>query len=328
MTYYLKKFWKKNLAVILVQLAIYSLTASQALVQIQFFQGIVDLDLNRMLFWQAVNVIVWITFYFLQILCARARASATRAMNNQIRRDMAATLLNKSHQDYHAQDSGEYLSWFTSSVERIENSARNPFFDLAAYVCMAGTAIIALASVHWSLVLLSLVTTLILSMLPKLFTKKMNHLGEVCAQEQAVATGKLKELLGGFDVLCFFGRHNLFSKGIEQASDQIERPKFEQACKQEVISSGVLGNVSTFISLGSTLFVAVLSIKGIVIQSALTGTGNLCSSVSNGIRGIAGLRLSIASSKAYFDRISVHDNGAECQHNAGMLMYGKEATQP
>ena len=318
MTYYLKKFWKKNLAVILVQLAIYSLTASQALVQIQFFQGIVDLDLNRMLFWQAVNVIVWITFYFLQILCARARASATRAMNNQVRRDMAATLLNKSHQDYHAQDSGEYLSWFTSSVERIENSAWNPFFDLAAYVCMAGTAIIALASVHWSLVLLSLVTTLILSMLPKLFTKKMNHLGEVCAQEQAVATGKLKELLGGFDVLCFFGRHNLFSKGIEQASDQIERPKFEQACKQEVISSGVLGNVSTFIGLGSTLFVAVLSIKGIVIQSALTGTGNLCSSVSNGIRGIAGLRLSIASAKAYFDRISVHDNGVECQHNVGI----------
>ena len=160
MTYYLKKFWKKNLTVILVQLAIYSLTASQALVQIQFFQGIIDLDLKRTLFWQAVNVIVWITFYFLQILCARTRASATRAMNNQVRRDMAATLLAKSHQDYHAQDSGEYLSWFTSGVERIENSAWNSFFDLAVYVCMAGTTIIALASVHWSLVLLSLVTTL------------------------------------------------------------------------------------------------------------------------------------------------------------------------
>ena len=318
MTYYLKKFWKKNLAVILVQLVIYSLTASQALVQIQFFQSLIDWNLNRMLFWQAVNVIVWITFNLLQILCARVRASASRAMNNQVRRDMAATLLNKSHQDYHAQDSGEYLSWLTSGVERIETSAWNSFFDLAAYVCMAGTAIVALASVHWSLVLLSLVTTLILFMLPKLFTGKMQHLGEVCAQEQADATGKLKELLGGFDVLCFFGRHNRFSTGIEQASDQIERPKYEQACKQEVISSGVLGNASTFIGLGTALFVAVLSIKGIIIQAALTGTGNLCSSVSNGIQGIAGLRLSIASSKAYFERITVHDDGADYQPNEGI----------
>lgn len=318
MFYYLKKFWTKNLAVILVQLTIYSLSAVQALVQVQFFQGIIDWDFKRMLFWQAINVIVWISYHLLDVLCARVRAGAARAMNNQVRRDMAATLLAKSHQNYHSQESGEYLSWFTSGVERIENSAWNSFFDLVAYICMAVTAMVALASVHWSLLPVSLAAALVVLVLPKLFTNKMQGLGEICAKEQASATGKLKELLCGFDVLCFFGRRDRFSAGIDQASDQIERPKYEQTCKQEAISCGILSNIVTLINIGISLFVAVLSIKGIIIQSALTGTGNLCNSVTSGIQGIANLRLSIASSKAYFDRITVHDSGTDCQPKAGI----------
>lgn len=56
-----------------------------------------------------------------------------------------------------------------------------------------------------------------------------------------------------------------------------------------------------------------LSLKGVIIQAALTGTGNLCGYVSNGIKEIAALRLTLAASKAYFDRIIVHGGGDALQ---------------
>ncbi|MBD5092969.1 MAG: ABC transporter ATP-binding protein [Subdoligranulum sp.] len=318
MTYYLKKFWKQNLVVLLIQIVMYGLISWQSLVQIQMFQAIFDWNTHRFLMIVALNTGIWLTASVLEILCEKSASHAILVMNNQVRRDMAATLLHKTHQDYHAQESGEYLSWLTTGVERIEDSAWNSFVCLTAYVTRVITSLVALATLHWSLLLASVAVGLILLALPQLFQKRMERLGEVCAQEQAAATGKLKELLGGFDVLCFFGRKDRFLRGIEQASDQIEEPKYRQAYIQRAVSAGVIGNVQTLLTAGTTVLVAILSLKGIIIQAALTGTGNLCSYVSSGIKEIAALRLGLASSKAYFDRITVHDDGVNCQSKTGI----------
>lgn len=315
MKYYLKKFWKKNLMIILVQLVSYTLVSLQALVQIQVFQSIFVFDFSRLIFYVIVNVLVWAVFFLTQILLTRLCAKAVWAMNNQLRRDIAATLLTKSHQEYHAQDSGEYLSWLTNGVERIEASAWNAFFQLTAYLCMGVTSLITLACVHLSLLPVSLAVAFILLELPRLFKKKMQRLGDVCAQEQAAATGTLKELLSGFDVLRCFGRQSRFIAGVNRAGDQIEKPKYEQACHQEIISSGILGNIRGLVNIFPILLVAYLSIKGIIIQAALAGTGNLFGSVSNAVEGITGQLLAIASSKAYFDRINVHADEKQNQAN-------------
>ena len=84
-----------------------------------------------------------------------------------------------------------------------------------------------------------------------------------------------------------FGRKDRFLRGIEQASDQIEEPKYRQAYIRRAVSAGVIGNVQTLLSIGTTVLVATLSLQGIIIQAALTGTGNLCSYVSSGIKEIA-----------------------------------------
>ena len=318
MTYYLKKFWKQNFVVLLLQIVMYGLISWQSLVQIQLFQAIIDWDTHRFLLIVALNIGIWLTVSVLEILCEKSASHAILVMNNQVRQDMAATLLRETYQDYHARESGEYLSWLTTGVERIESSAWNSFFGFTAYVTRVITSLVALAALHWSLLLASVSVGLILLAVPQLFQKRMERLGEACAQEQAAATGKLKELLGGFDVLCFFGRKDRFLRGIEQVSNQIEEPKYRQAYIQRAVSAGIIGNVQILLSIGTTVLVAMLSFQGIIIQAALTGTGNLCSYVSSGIKEIAALRLALASSKAYFERIAVHSNGIDYQSKAGI----------
>lgn len=123
MTYYLKKFWKQNLVILLIQLVMYGLISWQSLVQIQMFQAIIDWNAQRFLFIVAINTGIWLLVSVLEILHEKSASHTILVMNNQVRRDMAATLLCKNHQEYHAQESGEYLSWLTTGVERIENTA-------------------------------------------------------------------------------------------------------------------------------------------------------------------------------------------------------------
>ena len=94
-------------------------------------------------------------------------------MNNALRRDMAAGLLHKTHQEYHKQESGEYLSQFT---------------------------------IHWLLLVISLVIALVMIFVPRLFSKRLGTVGTACAASQADSVSKIKDLLAGYDVLRFFGK--------------------------------------------------------------------------------------------------------------------------
>ena len=52
--------------------------------------------------------------------------------------------MHKTHQEYHKQESGEYLSQFTNDVNQIEQMAWTPFFTI-----MGSAAQVCSASLHW-----------------------------------------------------------------------------------------------------------------------------------------------------------------------------------
>ena len=305
MTYYLKKYWTKNAAAVALQILCHGITAALNVLQILSFQGIIERDFRRFLFWELTALAGWALYLLCSSVQTMLQARAVRAMNNQVRRDMAATLLGKSHMDYHAKDSGEYLSWLTNGVEQIEQLAWDAFFSLTAYTAQIVTSIVALAALHWSLVAASLLSAVLMIAAPKLFEKQLERLGADCAQAHAAASGRLKDLLEGYDTLCAFGRRKRFSGGVEEASDQIELPQYRRACRQGFIYGGI-GFVNVIAQCLVNFYIGVLSIRGTIIQSALMGGGNLCAAISNGLNQLAYYRLCFSTSKPYFERITVH----------------------
>ena len=314
MSYYLKKFWGRNLLVILSQVIVYGLFACLSLIQMQAAKGIFEWNFRRFLLWEAVALAGWCLYFALNALQTFFQARAIRAMNGQVRRDMAATLLKRSYQEYHAQDTGEYLSWFTSGVDQIEQNAWSAFFSFTACTAQVVCSILALASLHWSLVFVSIASSLLIISAPKLFEKRLERMGEACAQGQASGVSGMKDMLGGYDVLRAFGRAVRFHMGIDRANDEIEVPQYRRSYKSGIIYSGI-GIVNILSQMLIQCFVAFLSIKGIIIQSALMGGGQLCSNVSNGLNQLAYYRMSIATSKPYFARITVHDGGKELERS-------------
>ena len=206
MSYYLKKFWGANLLVIIMQIIVNFVQVSLSLVQMQLSQSIIDLHPRRFIFWVTVNFLGFVVAIFLGSLLTLCQGRAVRKMNNAVRRDIAATLLQKTYEEYHAQTTGEYLSWFTSGVSQIDQSGWQAFFSLTDNVAWAVFSMLMICTIHWSLLPLALVSSLVMIIVPKLFEKRLEQLGAACAQGQEAAVSSLKDLLGGYSILRFFGR--------------------------------------------------------------------------------------------------------------------------
>lgn len=110
MKYYLKKCWPTVTAASICMVVAYGLQVCTSLVQIQITQGLLDGDLRAF----TIRIILLLLTWLAVVLCLIAetffQGRAVRRMNNALRRDMAADLLHKTHQEYHKQESGEYLS--------------------------------------------------------------------------------------------------------------------------------------------------------------------------------------------------------------------------
>lgn len=224
MTGYLKKFRKENIVTIFFLVIVCGLQVGANLLMMQSFQGIIDRSMRQFMFWMLLLVVLWFLIYGLSGVETFFRCRAICVMNNAIRQDITEILLKKSYRSFHERPVGEYLSQFTNDISQIENLAWNPFFDCIRSAVTVVFSIAALLTLHWSLLAASIVTTVIMLSVPKLFHKKMEYLGSVCIQEQSAAVSRLKELLTGYDVLRFFNQDKLFIRDMQKAGEQIEKP--------------------------------------------------------------------------------------------------------
>ena len=325
MTYYLKKYWKVNALVIIFLLVHSALNTTASLLMMRVFQGIIELDLRQFFYWCLALMGNWLILIAVGGLETYFEARAIRMMNNTVRQDMAATLLQKTHREFHALDSGEYLSWFTNDINQIENLAWTPFFNCINYVALVVFSAVALLTLHWSLLAAALVNAAIMLFVPQLFNKRMEKLGGVCAQEQAAATSKLKDLLAGYDVLRFFSREQRFSHGAAMASEQIEKPKFRLAYVKGFVGAG-MSYINILCQMLINILIGVLSIRGVILQGALLGGGNLCGNLTNGLGNVAQLLLSFSSSKPYFDKITVHADDTRAETDTELKKVNRAIT--
>lgn len=306
MGYYLKKHWKINTLAVLLQIICAGLSVLTNLAMIEMTQGLIDLDMQVFVFWITVDLGIWILMLALDGVGSWTIAKAKRAMNNRLRGDMTATLLNKSHQEYHSQQSGEYLSQFSNDVNQIENLAWDTFFNVVAVGAQIIFSILALAKLHWSLLAISAVVAVVMYHAPKLMSKRVERMSETTAREQAMAMAKIKDLLAGLDVLRSFGRMDRILAESGEASDRAEEAKYRLTCTSMLVQEAV-SMINLLCQMSVNLAIGILSIKGIIIQSALMGGGNLCGTIYSGLGTIARYRVSLQASRPYFAHITAHE---------------------
>ena len=157
MQYYFKKNWKKIALACSIGLLCEGLYVVIQLVMMREFDAAISLDLRGFLLWTAVNLGLYTLYLALAALEGVLEARAIRDMNNQVRRDLYLSLLDKPHADYHSRDTGEYISWLTTNVKQMEYLAWAPFFSCVQQAGLVVFCILALVSLHWLMLAAGLV---------------------------------------------------------------------------------------------------------------------------------------------------------------------------
>ena len=305
MTHYLKRYWPAVAAASVFMILAYGLQVYISLVQIRVAQGLLDGDVRGFALQILLLLLTWLAVILALIGETICQGRAVRQMNNALRRDMAASLLSKSHQEYHKQESGAYLSQFTNDISKIEQMSWTPFFLILGAAAQVLFGLIALATIHWTLLVASVVVAVIMMLVPRFFGKHLEKLGAACAADQAKGISGIKVLLSGYDVLRFFGKDDRFFKGVDEASDRIEQANYKLNVNTDCIGNG-LSYVSVVCQMAITAIMGVLILNGSIPLATFMGAGNICAAVYNGLNQAAKLAVSFSASKPYFDKITVH----------------------
>ena len=308
MFYYLKKAWFLNLMAVICLIVQNIFKVGVSLALMQSFQKIIERDLQQFLLQLSIMILFWIIVFALSVLQTAFQNYAMRKMDNMLRADIACGILQTSYQALHERNLGESLSQFTNDINEIKQRAWLPFYQLIGTVALVVVSMAALASLHWLLLIMALFTAVLMVLIPKLFERKLNRIAKAFSARQGEALSSFKDLLSGYDVLHFFGKDDRFKNGIHAASDAIET----SCCRLNITQSKIFNGISMLNLIFQGLVMALmgwLSIQGLIIQSALLGGNTICGNVYNGLQSIVDLQLSIAASRPYFDKITVHAAG-------------------
>jgi len=317
MTYYLKKNWKKVALACALGLTCEGIYVVLQLIMMRSFDAAIKLNFQDFLLWTGAEVGGYGLYLALAALQGVLEARAIRAMNNDVRHDLYLSLLDRSHAQYHSQDTGEYISWLTTNVKQIERLAWSPFLSCIQQAGLVVWCILALISLHWVMLAAGLFSAAVMLVVPKLFQTRMEHLGEACAAAEAEGAGKLKDLLSGFDVLRSFGHTDRFLEQGDAVSDRIETPNCRRSCTQSGISC-LTGFFSVALQILQQVVTVALAFQGKIILGAIVSASNLTAGITNSLRSIAGSRMSLASAGPYFRNITVHDRETHAEARDGM----------
>lgn len=310
MKYYLKKCWPTVTAASICMVVAYGLQVCTSLVQIQITQGLLDGDLRAF----TIRIILLLLTWLAVVLCLIAetffQGRAVRRMNNALRRDMAAGLLHKTHQEYHKQESGEYLSQFTNDVNQIEQMAWTPFFTIMGSAAQVVFGIVALASIHWLLLVISLVIALVMIFVPRLFSKRLGTVGT--AVPPARLTASVKSRICWQVTMCFasLARMNGLPAESMQPATAWSQAKYKLTINKDGIGCG-LAYVSAVCQVAVVILLGVLILNDMIPLATFMGTGTICAGVYNGLNQVSKLAVSFSASKPYFDKITIHAGEAQ-----------------
>jgi ATP-binding cassette subfamily B protein len=305
MKYYLKRSWKLVTMTVLCAIVAYGSATVAALASVEMLQGLLDQDFKSFAWAVAAHLAAWAVSFAAVYLENVFYYRAVRRMNDDVRRDMTAAMLCQSHQEVHAQESGTYLSKFTNDINQIEKQGWEPFFELFGYASQVICSAIALAYLHWALLVAALVTGIVMLWMPDLFKTRLEKLSANCAKEQGAAVSRMKDLLAGFDVLRFFGKDERLLNGTYQASEQMEDARYRLSVAQSA-SNNSLGYLSVIFQCSIRFLMGILVLMGQLNLSAVISVSSLCADVYNGLKQIIKQQVLLASGKAYFDRLTVH----------------------
>jgi len=135
------------------------------------------------------------------------------------------TLLNI--EEYAEKEPGEYASWIVNDINQIEKNSIIPFFNLTSSLATLFFAFMALIKIHPLLIGLTIVGSVILTIVPRVFKKSINDSTAKLTTINEGFTQKAYDLISGYEIFYVFNNRENLLKKLSKIYTPLETEKFK-----------------------------------------------------------------------------------------------------
>lgn len=201
-----------------------------------YYDIITSRNIERALISAATLLSFWILSVILEYVSSCYKASLVELYNIDLRDEILSSISKLDYDDFIKKDPGEYVSWLVSDINQIEKNAITPLFDILTAISMAVFSIIALAYINPWILIISMVSSGVLSFIPRIFTPKLEKITKSLSAQNASFSQKVYNLLSGLELFLFSNTKNVLSEKLKSAYTSLEHEKANYSIKSSTMT--------------------------------------------------------------------------------------------
>ncbi|MEK3527748.1 ABC transporter ATP-binding protein [Lactobacillus crispatus] len=216
--------------------------------------AVAKLKAERFFMWVALMGGAYIFYAIVNCLVNVEQTRLAQNVDKLIRNDIAQDLSQTSYSGFHQQTVATYNSWLTNDITTINNFGVEDFMMIIRQISEIVFGMLTLAYFNVSLVVTVIILTIIMGVVPNLFSKILakRSLEYTHANERLV--NSINDVLNGFNTLFLANLPQTIVKKINGASDDVKKHSLnysKTAGITQAITNG-LAFISQVIILGQT----------------------------------------------------------------------------
>ena len=216
--------------------------------------AVAKLRANEFFMWVTVMGVAYIIYAVVNCLVNVEQTRFSQNIDKLIRKDIATELAESNYATFHKQTVSTYSSWLTNDITTINNFGITDFLMIVRQVFEIIFGMLTLAYFNFSLVITVVILTIIMGIVPNLFSKLLSKrsLEYTHANERLVNT--INDILNGFNTFFLANLPQTIVKKINKSSDDVKNYTLHYARAAGVtqaITNG-LAFISQVIILGQT----------------------------------------------------------------------------
>lgn len=246
--------------------------------------------------------LIWVLAVSMQYLSEGYQAYLTKLFNISLRDGILEKISVCSNENFSKKEGGVYASWLVNDVQFIGKNAITPFFLIVKGASMTVFAMIALAKLHWILLICSIISAVILSIIPNLFDKRLKNIVEKLSACNEKFSQNAYDLLGGFEIFFVTDKIHKMTDKIRNTyiSSENEKYRFEI---QSTIMKMLMDSIYRIFELSLDILAAILSFLGIVNYGVVFAMSNLTNRFLSGTDSLFTNMALLRSAKSVFKKL-------------------------
>ena len=197
----------------------------------------------------------------------------------EVRAAVVSRALHRTYRQYATSDDAQLLSMLSSDARMLYDDYYMGIFEIIFWGAMMLVAVAFFGYLSPALLLVAILICIPTLLIPKLMNARMVRVRSEYSAEMSKYTGRVKELLGGYEVIHNFLREKLFQ---ERHTEDAQRNS-QKECNYQQSINAVIMNASLFsnLTLSLMLLVGVLLVyDGKITLGTMTSATNLITFVT------------------------------------------------